>query len=192
MRKYTYEDVASLNPCWLRDDREAELRERLRGGKTALQIARASDVSVENRRWVLVRLASRQARGRQLLVTWAAACAQDVRGRLSGDAQDAADVAIQVAVAWADGVGTEQDGRDATAAAYAAAYAAYAASAADADAHAHADAASAAAYAASATDAASYAASYAAVAAASAAAAAGASAAAEQQLLELARMMATW
>ncbi len=97
-------------------------------------------VSVADRRWALTQVAASLPGGRQVLVLWAAGCAQDVRYRAyDEDRLDALDVAIQTATAWAEGCATEADCRDA--APYAsAAYAAYAASYAPYASAAYADA----------------------------------------------------
>ena len=138
-RVYTYDDVAALGPCWLKDGRDGRLRRLIGRGLTAGEIAARTDVVAADRRWVLTRLASQSPAGLTELVLWACGCAQDVRN-LARDV-DVVDTAIQTAVAWMVGVGDPATVLDAAHAADAAttsaassadaatAYAAYAAAA---------------------------------------------------------------
>lgn len=97
--KITAEEIIDLRPCW----RPEDIRVAAGTGVTLYQIATARDVSVSHRRWVLTRLASRTDAGRRALVLWAADCAQGVRHLIPrGEARDAADCAIQAAVAWVE------------------------------------------------------------------------------------------
>jgi hypothetical protein len=145
--RITPEELLSLRPCWS----EARVRERVPPrGLTYHQIATARDVAISARQWVLTRLAARTDTGHRQLVLWAAGLAQAVRGHIpEGEARDAADLAVQTAVAWAEGQVTKDECPASAAyaayyAANAAAYAAYAAYAYAADAAAYAaDAASA-------------------------------------------------
>ena len=117
----TADDIMILHPCpdWPRE-RVATI---VGAGITPTEIARRPDIPIADRRWVLSQLLA--VRDRRALVRWACECAQDVRGTLDEDARDAADCAIQTAVAWTEGAVTAEDCR--MAAADAAAYAAYAA-----------------------------------------------------------------
>jgi hypothetical protein len=174
MERVTAEAVLALRPCWT----EGRVREAIGTGKTPTEIAAATPVLIQDRRWVLTRLAAQTREGRKLLVLWAAGCAQDVLHSITDeDTRDAAGTAIQTATAWAEGCATEQDCRDAADAADACAAAA---------AYYAANASTAAAYAS--TAAAYYAAYYAADASTAAAYASTAAegAAAERQLLDLA------
>lgn len=129
MEKITTDDIMALRPClnWP----AGRVRAAVGAGVTYRQIAEADHVGIADRRWLLTRLAARTAEGRRALVLWAAGCAQDVRHLIADeDARDAADYAIQNAVAWTEGAADEDDCRAAAAtAAYAAA--AYYAAAAD-------------------------------------------------------------
>ena len=132
-RRITADEIIALGPCsnWP----HKLIRARIGRGKTPTEIATASDVSIGDRLWVLTGYAAHV--DRKLLVLWAAGCAQDARDTIADeDARDAADVAIQTTVAWAEGCASEQDCREASngayaysaaGAAYAANYAAYAA-----------------------------------------------------------------
>jgi hypothetical protein len=185
----TVDDILALRPCGLWP--LERIRAAVGAGKTPTQIARSGE-SISDRRWVLTQLCARTREGRNTLVLWAAGCAQDVRHLITNEeTRDAADCAIQTAVAWAHGGATAEDCQEArrqiwdtpAAAADAAAAYAYAAAAAAADyaAYAAADAAADYAYAAAA-----YAYAYAAPAAD---AAAEREKVAEQQLLDLASAM---
>lgn len=150
----TYDQIAALNPCWLREGRAEELRRRVGDGVTAMQIAAAADVSINDRRWLLTNLLARGPRpDLRALVRWACACALDAVDTIRDwHAEGVMRACIETTLRWCDGDATiEEVRRDcadaAAAAAYAAAaaaaYAAYAAAAADAAADA-ADAADAA------------------------------------------------
>jgi hypothetical protein len=118
--KITAEEIIALQPCWTNE----EVRQAVGKGKTPTEIATFEDASIADRRWVLTRLCARTADGRRELVLWAAGCAQDVRHVIiDEDERDAADLAVAMATAWAEGCATEQECCDA---AFAAAYAAYA------------------------------------------------------------------
>jgi hypothetical protein len=122
----TADEILACSPC------RAWPAERVRAlvgdGITPEALARRADVSLADRRWALTQVLAR--RDRHALVRWACDCAVSVRHLLAGDALDAADLAVQTALAWCEGDAPEEDCRAAYAAAnadYAAAWAAYAA-----------------------------------------------------------------
>jgi hypothetical protein len=149
--KITAEEIIALQPCWS-DDR---IRTAIGRGKTPTQIAKAKDVSILDRRWVLTRLCARTADGRRALVLWAAGCAQDVRHVITDEDVRAAAYHTRVAASASYAAAyAAADAADAADAAYAAASASASASASAAaasSADAAYAAANAAAYAANAT-----------------------------------------
>ena len=136
----TLQDIKAVHPCWRPERLEARVPS---AGATWSDIAKASDVSVQDRRWLLTQLAVRTREGRSLLVLWAAGCAQDVVHLIpDGDLKDASLNCIAAAAAWAQepSAARAADAADAADAARAARAAAATYAAADA-----ADAAAAAA-----------------------------------------------
>ena len=161
----TYDQIAALQPCWIRDGRAHLLREYVGSGVTARQISDDERVSVADRRWLLTNLLSRGPRAdRMALVRWAAQCAASSLHLIGNDrTRGAATNCVEVVLLWTVGDATIEEVR----AARSAATAAYAA---DSDATARAArAADATARAADADSADAYAAAYAADAAADAA-----------------------
>lgn len=144
----TYDQIAALNPCWLREGRAEELRRRVGDGVTAMQIATAADVSINDRRWLLTNLLARGPRpDLRALVRWACSCALDAVDAVDTirdwHIEGATRSLIETTLRWCDGDATIEevwryrDAADAAAAADAADAAdAWAAARADADADA--------------------------------------------------------
>lgn len=126
----TYDQIAALNPCWLREGRAEELRRRVGDGVTAMQIATAADVSINDRRWLLTNLLARGPRpDLRALVRWVCACALDAVDTIRDwHAEGVARSCIETALRWCDGdASIEEVRRDRDAAAAADAAAAWAA-----------------------------------------------------------------
>jgi hypothetical protein len=186
-------DIKATSPCWTDDKLEARVPKE---GVSYMDIAIANDVSLSDRRWLMTQLAAKTAAGRNLIILWAAECAQSVQHNIpDGPLLDASLAAIAAAVACA-----ENNTEETRTAAKSAADAAYTAWSATAAAWSATAAARSAAYAArSAADAAGVAAAAgsadaarsAARSAAGSADAAGAAGAAEaKQLIDLANALA--